>query len=426
MGRGFFSSESLIAVRLLTRADAPISDEFLRTRIGEAVRLRAEIFNLGRDGAQPDAGAAPEMSTKDQAMLAELNRQITAIESFAAQYGMNALEETAELRKRRDNIARLAGETPALREAAASTTASRAKTTAYRLINSEGDGLGGLIVDVYGDYLSVQIGTAGMDRRADAILNILEDLLHPAGIIDRGEAKSRQLEKLPPPKNGPLRGKAPDAPFFVREYALEMACDIRSGHSQKTGLYLDQRENRRYIATFARGRDVLDVFSYSGGFAIHAAKAGARSITLLDSSDEALGLAKANLERNGIADADLVHAEWNEGFKHLREAGRQYGLIVLDPPKFARSRETAPQALSGYRDLNAQAVRLLAPGGLLFTCSCSGSVNETDFERTVAAALRSSGRRAVLLERRGAAPDHPIPPGFDQGRYLKCLLLQVV
>ena len=207
-----------------------------------------------------------------------------------------------------------------------------------------------------------------MDRREEDILDIFEDLLHPAGILDRSDAKSRQLERLSPPKHGALRGKAPDAPFFVREQGLELSCDLRPGQGQKTGLYLDQRENRAFVAGFAAGRDVLDVFSYSGGFSVHAAKAGAKSITLIESSEEALELARLNLERNGIDDADLVNAEYTEGFKHLREAGRQYGLIVLDPPKFARSREHVAQALSGYRDLNAQAVRLLAPGGLLFTC----------------------------------------------------------
>jgi 23S rRNA (cytosine1962-C5)-methyltransferase len=299
-------------------------------------------------------------------------------------------------------------------------------TTAYRLINAEGDGLGGLTVDVYGDYVSVQIGTPGMARFQETILDALESRLHPKAIFDRSDVHTRQLEKMPPPTAAPLRGQAPDAPFPVCEFGVEMLCDLRPGHGQKTGLYVDQRENRRHFASFAAGRNVLDVFCHSGGFALHAALAGARSITLVDSSEQALELARTNLERNKIADADLIHAEWTEGFKHLREEGRLFDLVVLDPPKFARGRESVSQALSGYRDLNAQAARLLAPGGLLFTCSCSANVTEVDFERTVAAALRQAERRAVLLERRGAAPDHPVPPGFEQGRYLKCLVLQVM
>jgi 23S rRNA (cytosine1962-C5)-methyltransferase len=424
LGRGFYSPESAIPVRLLTRADAAINDEFLETRITEALRLRREVLKLGVGVvAQASLPASlPNLSEKDRTQLENLDKQLANINAFAAQYGMDAMEETAELRKRRDELLKSAG----IKTTVAPTVGSLLETTAWRAINSEGDGLGGLTVDVYGDCLSIQLGTAGMDRRSAKILDILEAQFHPAGIVDRSDAKSRQIEKLSPPKTGPLRGKAPSEPFFVREYGLEMICDLRSGKSQKTGLYLDQRENRRHVAGFAAGRHVLDVFSYSGGFALHCAKAQAKSITLIESSEEALELAKTNLERNGIEDADLVNAEWTEGFKHLREAGKQFDLIVLDPPKFARGRDVVAQAISGYRDLNAQAVRLLAPGGLLFTCSCSGSVSETDFERAVASGIRSSGRRAVLLERRGAAMDHPVPPGFDQGRYLKGLLLQVV
>ncbi len=301
-----------------------------------------------------------------------------------------------------------------------------AKTTAaYRLINSEGDGLPGLIVDVYGDWLALQSGTAGIERHLEKILDILEDRLKPKGILDRGDARARSIEKLEPPKVGPLRGSAPPGVEFARVNGLDHAFDLRAGCGQKTGLYLDQRQNRARFAEFARGRDVLDVFCYAGGFTLHAARAGAKSLSLIDSSEEALGLAKANLDQNGIPDADLYHAEWTEAFKMLRDASRQFGLIVVDPPKFARSRDTVMHALSGYRDLNAQALRLLAPGGVLFTCSCSGNISETDFERSIASALRAAGRRGTVLERRGAADDHPLPAGFEQGRYLKCLVLQV-
>ncbi len=302
---------------------------------------------------------------------------------------------------------------------------SNGATTAFRLINSEGDGLPGLIVDVYGDYLAIQSGTSGIERRIEAILDVLEDRLKPKGILDRSDARTRAIEKLELPKTGPLRGSEPKGIEFARVNGHEHAFDLRSGHGQKTGLYLDQRQNRQRFADFAKGRDVLDVFCYAGGFSIHAAQGGAKSVTLVDSSEEALGLAKENLDRNKIADADLYAAEWPEAFKMLRDAGRKFELIVIDPPKFARSRDTVLHALSGYRDLNAQALRMLAPGGVLFTCSCSGNISETDFERAVAQGLRSANRRGSILERRGAADDHPTPPGFDQGRYLKCLVVQV-
>jgi 23S rRNA (cytosine1962-C5)-methyltransferase len=298
-------------------------------------------------------------------------------------------------------------------------------TTACRLVHSEGDGLGGLIVDQYGPFLCVQIGTAGMDRRRTTILDLLEARLHPRGILDKSDARIRQLEKLAPPERDPLRGAASEDPVEVLENGITFAADLRPGRGQKTGLYLDQRENRTRFATFASGRDVLDFFAYTGAFSLYAARAGAKSLTLVESSEPALQAAGANLERNGVSDADLVCADWAEAVRHLHEQKRTFDLAIVDPPKFARSKETVPQALSGYRELNIQAARLLRPGGILFTCSCSGNVPETEFERTVAAACAHAGRRAALLERRGAAPDHPVPPGFEQGVYLKCLVLRL-
>lgn len=296
-------------------------------------------------------------------------------------------------------------------------------TTAYRAVHSEGDGLGGLVVDVYGAFLSVQFGTAGMYRRREVLLEVLEARLRPRGILDRSEARIRKLEKLPPAAAAPLRGAAPDGPFEVFEDGLPLLVDPRRG--QKTGLFLDQRENRRRFASFAAGREVLDVFAYTGAFTLHAARAGAHGPALVESSEAALAVARKNLERHGVSDADLVCADWADGLRHLREADRRFDLAVVDPPSFARDRQSLPAALAGYRDVNAQAARLLRPGAMLFTCSCSGLVSETEFERAVAGALRLAGRRATLLESRGAAPDHPVAPAFDQGRYLKCLVLRV-
>ena len=453
VGRGFYSPHSAIAVRIISRADAPITPALITSRIDDALRLRRDVLGLGLaqtapyttafqpvDGHGQDAHATASgtafqpvnmgkmpmpqpPAAGDAALLSAIEEQLSKIQSFAALYGMDALEETAELRKRRDELLKSLG---AAAPAMAGVFPRLGATDAYRLVNSEGDGLGGLIVDVYGEYVALQIGTPGIARRQQIILDALSSRLCPKGILDRSDAHTWQLEKMNPPSGAVLYGQAPEAPFPVREYGLEMLCDLRRGRSQKTGLFLDQRENRRRFARFASGRNVLDVFSYSGGFAVHAARAGAKSITLLDSSAEALELARGNLERNKIQAAELINAEWTEGFKRLREAGRLFELLVLDPPKFARSKDNLAQALTAYRDLNAQAARLLAPGGLLFTCSCSGNVTEVEFERAVAGGLRLAERRAVLLERRGAAPDHPVPPGFEQGRYLKCLVLQVV
>jgi 23S rRNA (cytosine1962-C5)-methyltransferase len=298
-------------------------------------------------------------------------------------------------------------------------------TQAFRLINSEGDGLPGLVVDVYGDVLAVQIGTVGIDRRRDVWLKHLRETFAPRAIMDRSDKRVRTLEGLPPPSAEPLFGTAPAEAHSVLEAGLSFWCDLRAGHGQKTGLFVDQRENRRAFAAFAAGRDVLDLFSFSGGFAVHAAKAGAKSVTLLDSSEAAIELAGRNLSANGIDDADLVCAEWNDGMRHLREKERLFDLIACDPPKFARTQKDVGSALNAYRDLNAQAVRLLRPGGVLFTCSCSGTVPLEEFERAVGAGLSAAGRRAALLEVRSAGADHPVPPAFGQGRYLKCLVLRV-
>lgn len=300
-----------------------------------------------------------------------------------------------------------------------------AQTNAYRLVNSEGDGLPGLIVDVYADVLAVQLGTAGVDRRRSVLLDGLVSLLKPRAIMDRSDKRIRTLEKLAPPETEPLRGEAPTGPHQVLECGVKFGCDLRAGHGQKTGLFLDQRENRRAFASFAKGRDVLDLFSFSGGFAVHAARAGAKSVTLVDSSEDALKLAEANLNQNGIDDADLVCCEWTAALRHLREQNKSFDLMVVDPPKFARSQNQVGEALSAYRDLNSQAVRQLRPGGLLFTCSCSGTVSLEDFERAVASGISATGRQATLLEVRSAGADHPVPPGFEKGKYLKCLILRV-
>jgi 23S rRNA (cytosine1962-C5)-methyltransferase len=347
LGRGYFSPDSAIAVRIFTREDEPCDEALLARRIDAAMALRKDVLGLGE------------------------------------------------------------------------------QTSAYRLIYSEGDGLGGLIVDRYGDYLAVQIGTVGIERRKAEICKLLQERLAPKAILDKSDVRTRKLEGLEPPSSEPLAGTMPAEPFEVLEDGIAMRVDLRPGAAQKTGLYVDQRENRRRFAGFARDREVLDVFSYTGAFTLHAARAGAKSLTLVESSEAAMEAAKTNLERNKIDDADLVCADWTEGLRHLREQNRTFSLVVLDPPKFARGKDAVAQALSGYRDLNAQAARLIAPGGLLFTCSCSGNVSETEFERAVASGLAHAGRRAAVLERRGAGPDHPVPPGFDQGRYLKCLVLRV-
>ena len=294
------------------------------------------------------------------------------------------------------------------------------ETNAYRLIYGEGDGLGGLVADVYNDILAVQIHSAGMDKRRDVILSLIQKRMPFRTILDRSDTRLRKLEGLEP---AVIPDSLPEA-FEVTENGIRYLLDFAGG-AQKTGFFVDQRENRRRFGEFAKGRDVLDLFAYSGAFALNAQRGGAKSLTLVDSSHPALEMARVNLELNKIEDADLIESEWAEALRHLRTENRLFDLVVIDPPKFARAKKDIVSALAGYKDLNAQAVRMVRPGGIMFTCSCSGNVDFTEFERSVAFGIAQAGRRATLLESRGAGPDHPVWPGFDQGRYLKCLILRV-
>jgi 23S rRNA (cytosine1962-C5)-methyltransferase len=295
---------------------------------------------------------------------------------------------------------------------------------AARLVNSEGDDLSGLIVDRYGDWLSVQVTALAMARRLDAICDALEPLVAPRGILlrgaDRGLAK---LEGLHLPDRL-VRGVAPSGPIFVTEHGLKFGVDLAEG--QKTGFYLDQRDNRQAAARFARGRRVLDMFCYSGGFAVACASGGARSVLACDSSAKATALAKANADLNGAANVAVETADAFEKLAALGSAGERFGMVILDPPKFARSRASLDDAMRAYHRANRLAVDLLEPGGILVTNSCSGAVSREDFLVMLAGVAQRSGRTIQLLECRGAAPDHPVSAGCLEGEYLKCVIARVM
>lgn len=294
-----------------------------------------------------------------------------------------------------------------------------AMTDAYRLVNGEGDGLPGLVVDRYGPGIAVQFLAAGMERIREAILDALRELLAPAFIVERSDTAAREEEGLPPAA-GVLQGTPPE-PLLVREGGLEYEVSLLVGH--KTGLYLDQRENRRLLRRLADGASVLDGFCYSGGFALAAAAGGARRVVAVDTSRTALALARRNLERNGHARlaGDVLREDM---FRFLRPGRERYDLIVLDPPKFARRRAELDRALEGYRELNRLALTALAPGGMMLTFSCSGLVGAGPFQRAVQEAAVEAGRRLDVLQRLQAGPDHPWPLGQPGGDYLKGLLVQ--
>ncbi|MFM9194400.1 MAG: class I SAM-dependent rRNA methyltransferase [Planctomycetia bacterium] len=295
---------------------------------------------------------------------------------------------------------------------------------AARLVNSEGDDLSGLIVDRYGAWLSVQVTALAMAHRLDTICDALEELVRPQGILLRGAERGlAKLEGLRLPDRL-VRGTAPAGPIFVTEHGLKFGVDLAEG--QKTGFYLDQRDNRQAAARFARGRRVLDMFCYSGGFATACAVSGqARSVLAVDSSAKATALAKANADLNGAANVTVETADAFEKLAALKAAGDRFGMVILDPPKFARSRASLDDAMRAYHRINRLAVDLLEPGGILVTNSCSGAVSREDFLVMLAGVAQRSGRTIQLLECRGAAPDHPVSAGCLEGEYLKGVIARV-
>lgn len=297
------------------------------------------------------------------------------------------------------------------------------RASAARLINSEGDDLSGLIVDRFGEWLSVQFTARAMHCRQELIFDILEETLKPAGILLR--SAERGLGKLEGMQitDGPVRGRQPDGPVFIHEHGMQFGVDLAEG--QKTGFYLDQRDNRQAAATLASGRRVLDMFCYSGGFSIACAKAGAASVLAVDGSAKATALAEANAGLNGAAN---ITVETSDAFKKLdalAAAGERFGMVILDPPKFARNRNTHEEALRAYHRINRQGVDLLEPGGILVTCSCSGAVTRDDFLMMLSGVAQRSGRSISMLACHGAAPDHPVSASCLEGEYLTCVIARV-
>lgn len=296
--------------------------------------------------------------------------------------------------------------------------------TAYRLVNSEAEGLSGLTVDRYDRWLSVQFTSLAIALRQDLLIELLVELAQPAGIVLRTEKGLRDAEGMEI-VDGLLWGEPPPRPLTVVEHGLRWEVDLSEG--QKTGGYLDQRDNRRALAQYVRGNRVLDVFCYAGGFGLGALVwGGASEVVAIDSSESALQLAQRNAELNGVA--DRWRSERSDGFKaleNLRDAGEQFDTVVLDPPKLTRTRAALPQALRAYHSLNRLAVSVLKPGGLLVTCSCSGLVTRDDFEQMLADVAIQSGRDLRIIEVRGAAPDHPVSPFCPENEYLKCYFCHV-
>ncbi len=296
--------------------------------------------------------------------------------------------------------------------------------TAYRLVNAESDSFPGLIVDRYAEFLVCQFLSAGAEYWKHDIVTLLADLHPYGGIYERSDVHVRAKEGLPP-SAGVLAGQPPGDEVVIDEYGCRFAVDVRGGH--KTGFYLDQSDNRRLVGEMARGREVLNCFAYTGGFAVWALKGRAVSVTNVESSATALEIATRNITLNEL-DSSKVENVVGDVFhvlRQYRDARRQFDLIVLDPPKFAESRSQIESAARGYKDINLLAFKLLRPGGLLFTFSCSGLITPDLFQKIVAGAALDSGRDAHIIQRLTQAPDHPVALNFPEGEYLKGLVCRV-
>jgi 23S rRNA (cytosine1962-C5)-methyltransferase len=295
-------------------------------------------------------------------------------------------------------------------------------SNAMRLVHGESDGLPGLVVDAYADVLVAQFLSAGAERWREPILDLLKELSGCEAIFERSDAEVRKLEGLGP-RVGFARGNRSASRCPIVEYGLNFHVDVEQG--QKTGFFLDQRENRQRVRALADGREVLDGFCYTGGFAIAALAGGAKRVTALESSAPALEVARENLAANPL-DAGKIEFVQADVFAHLRtlrDRAAKFDMVILDPPKFAPTAAQARNAARAYKDINLLAFKLLAPGGLLATFSCSGGVPADLFQSIVAGAALDAGAEAKIIERFGAAADHPVALEFPEGDYLKGLLI---
>jgi 23S rRNA (cytosine1962-C5)-methyltransferase len=298
----------------------------------------------------------------------------------------------------------------------------REVTNAYRVVNGEGDFLPGLIVDRYGEFLVCQFFTAGMDFLKPLVLDSLSRLLTVKGVFEKSEGRVRDEEGIKP-SVGVLGGEPPSETITIEENGFKFAVDVKRG--QKTGFFLDQRDNRSFLSTLAREKKILDCFSYSGAFSVYALAGGAKEIVSLDSSRPALELAERNLALNGFEVGGLELLK-GDAFTYLKECDIAFDVIVLDPPSLARKRGDIAAATGGYKFLNLHALQHVRPGGFLLTFSCSQHLSIELFQKVVFGAAIDAGRKVAVLKRLGQPVDHPVSLHHPEGEYLKGLVLRVL
>ena len=297
-------------------------------------------------------------------------------------------------------------------------------TNAYRIINSESDGLPGLIIDRYGEYIVCQFLSSGVEFFKEVITDILNDMFKPKGIYERSNVDVREKEGLKS-AIGSLRGTEPEDLVEILENGFKFLVDIKEGH--KTGFYLDQRDNRKLVSAFAKEKTVLNCFSYTGGFSVYALAFGAEKVTQVESSASALDLSLRNFELNNLNSSSVenINDDVFTVLRKFRDERKTFDLIILDPPKFAESASQIQKASRGYKDINLLAIKLLNPGGILFTFSCSGHVSQELFQKIVSDAALDSGREVKIIKRLAQSSDHPVLTNFPEGLYLKGLVCSV-
>lgn len=295
---------------------------------------------------------------------------------------------------------------------------------AVREVFSESDHLPGLIIDRYGGILVVQITTAGMERLKDNLTEALQEVYRPDGIYERSDLGVRKLEGLET-RVGLLSGQLPDDPIWLKYAGLTLPVNVKDG--QKTGLYLDQRQNLEFIVPLAREARILDVFCYTGVWGLKAARAGAKQVTFLDGSEWALEQVQKAARRNRVSNACSVRKDNAfDALKKLAKARKKYDIVVLDPPSFIKSKSRFKEGYKGYFDLNQRALQLIEPGGFLITCSCSHHMHEDTYLELIRTVLRQAGREGYIVNRGLQGPDHPILPALPETEYLHCFVLQIV
>lgn len=291
-----------------------------------------------------------------------------------------------------------------------------------RLIYSESDFLPGLIVDKYNDVLVMQSLSLGIDRIKDMLCDLLMEIVQPRGIYERSDVPVRRLEGMEQ-TTGLLRGEVPDL-VEMRENGIAFGVDVING--QKTGFFLDQKQNRAAIAPFCKDARVLDCFCHNGSFSLHAASFGAKSVTGVDISEEALVVARENAARNNLTNVEFVAANCFDLLREQTEANEKYDVVILDPPAFTKNKSAVQSAIRGYKEINLRGLKLVRDGGFLITCSCSQHILPEMFQDIINQAARDAKKRIRLIEYRTQAADHPILPQSIETKYLKCMILQVM